>query len=225
MIRTDPTDSSPRLLLFARDLLVGNRVSAKVSKFLSLEQFTARIKPWVLSGYHDHIVKKTFLLGSIKFSAEKYSNIDISETSQKLKPLLKYGAEKFDDSNRPNLECDLAEDMGRAWFFEELTLMKSLYSAGELKTAKICSGKWREDYDSRDEEYQSQFIDEEHYALKQKMLKTALMKQQNGHPDAESIRQRIPGFGSNGFSAETAFLPIILLSNLKWLFGQKCFFS
>ena len=32
-------------------------------------------------------------------------------------------------------------------------------------------------------------------------------------------------FGSNGFSAETAFLPIILLSNLKWLFGQKCFFG
>ena len=32
-------------------------------------------------------------------------------------------------------------------------------------------------------------------------------------------------FGSNGFSAESAFLPIILLSNLKWLFGQKCFFQ
>ena len=32
-------------------------------------------------------------------------------------------------------------------------------------------------------------------------------------------------FGSNGFSAEIAFLPIILLSNLKWLFGQKCFLA
>jgi hypothetical protein len=32
-------------------------------------------------------------------------------------------------------------------------------------------------------------------------------------------------FGSNGFSAETAFRPKILLSNLKWLFGQKWFFG
>ena len=32
-------------------------------------------------------------------------------------------------------------------------------------------------------------------------------------------------FGSNGFSAETAFRPKILLSNLKWLFGQKWLFS
>jgi hypothetical protein len=31
-------------------------------------------------------------------------------------------------------------------------------------------------------------------------------------------------FGSNGFSAETAFPPKILLSNLKWLFGQKWLF-
>ena len=31
-------------------------------------------------------------------------------------------------------------------------------------------------------------------------------------------------FGSNGFSAETAFRPKILLSNLKLLFGQKWFF-
>ena len=30
-------------------------------------------------------------------------------------------------------------------------------------------------------------------------------------------------FGSYGFSAETAFRPIILLTNLKWLFGQKLF--
>jgi hypothetical protein len=32
-------------------------------------------------------------------------------------------------------------------------------------------------------------------------------------------------FGSNGFSAETAFRPKILLSNLKRLFGQKWFFG
>ena len=60
--------------------LISEIVSFKPSngggKFLSLEQFTARIKPW----YHDHIVKKTFLLGAIKFSSEKYSNIDISAT-------------------------------------------------------------------------------------------------------------------------------------------------
>ena len=31
-------------------------------------------------------------------------------------------------------------------------------------------------------------------------------------------------FGSNGFSAESAFRPKILLSNLKWLFGQKWVF-
>ena len=30
-------------------------------------------------------------------------------------------------------------------------------------------------------------------------------------------------FGINGFSAQTAFLPILLLSNLKWLFDQGFF--
>ena len=113
---------------------------------LSLHDFCTTIKLWALSGYHDYIVKKTFLIGVIKFSSEKFSNIDISEDTQSLKPLLKYGAD-FDESNRPNYmyEGDLAKNMGRAWFFEELTLMKSLYSAGELDTAKISSGKWRED--------------------------------------------------------------------------------
>jgi hypothetical protein len=32
-------------------------------------------------------------------------------------------------------------------------------------------------------------------------------------------------FGSNGCSAETAFRPKLLLSNLKWLFGQKWLFG
>ena len=168
---------------------------------LSLDDFCSRIKPWALSGYHDYIVKKTFLLGLIKFSSEKFSNIDISETSQKLKPLLKYGADKFDESNRPNYECDLDENMGRAWFFEELTLMKSLYSAGQLDTAKISSGKWREDFDAKDQEYKNQFIDKDHHALKQKMLQKALRNKYD-NSDMELFRQRNPNFGRNGFSVE-----------------------
>ena len=154
---------------------------------VSLNDFCSRIKPWALSGYHDYIVKKTFLLGSIKYSSEKFSNIDISEKSKKLKPLCKYGAEKFDDSHRPNYECDLYEKMGRAWFFEELTLMKSLYAAGELDTAKISSGEWREDFDSRGDEYKSRFTDEDHFVIKEKMIKAAYMKTY-GHDDVELVR-------------------------------------
>ena len=154
---------------------------------LSLDDFCSRIKPWALSGYHDYIVKKTFLLGYIKYSSEKFSNIDISEQSQKLKPLLKYGAEKFDDSNRPNYECDLYQNMGRAWFFEELTLMKSLYSAGELDTTKISSGEWKEIFDAKEDEYKSRFTDEDHFALKEKMIKAAYMSSY-GHDDVELVR-------------------------------------
>ena len=167
---------------------------------LSLDDFCSRIKPWALSGYHDYIVKKTFLLGSIKFSSKKFSNIDISERSEKLKPLLKYGAEKFDESNRPNYASDLYENMGRAWFFEELTLMKSLYYARQLNTAKISSGKWRKDFDAKDKDYKSQFIDEDHHALKEKMIQSAMRQKYEG-PDMELIRQN-PNFGRDGFSME-----------------------
>ena len=167
---------------------------------LSLDDFCSRIKPWALSGYHDYIVKKTFLLGFVKFSSEKFSNIDISERSEKLKPLLKYGAEKFDESNRPNYASDLYENMGRAWFFEELTLMKSLYTARQLDTAKISSGKWRKDFDAKDKDYKSQFIDEDHHALKEKMIQSAMRQKYEG-PDVELIRQN-PNFGRDGFSME-----------------------
>ena len=129
-------------------------------KFLSFLEFTARIKPWVLSGYHDHIVKKTFLLGSIKFSSEKFSNIDISEDTQSLKPLLKYGAELFPRVSR-NMMDEMAEISDRSFYFQHIVLMKKLYDAGDLDVSKIKSGDWMDILWEKDDEYRKRFEDED----------------------------------------------------------------
>merc|ERR1719341_2344364 len=138
---------------------LSNRVSAK---FLSLEQFTARIKPWVLSGYHDHIVKKTFLLGSIKFSAEKYSNIDISENTKKLRPLLKHGEENFAKVDRIDKALsDIAEVDGRSYYFNKIVIMKNLYSKGCLDVSKIKSGGWYKDFMAKNKNFRDRFEDDD----------------------------------------------------------------
>ena len=142
--------------------IVSSKLSNRGGKFLSLEQFTARIKPWVLSGYHDHIVKKTFLLGAIKFSSDKYSNIDISETTQKLRPLLKYGEENFVEVDRID-KClsDIAEIDGRSFYFHKIVLMKNLYSKGCLDVNKINSGKWYDDFMAKNKKYRDKFEDDD----------------------------------------------------------------
>ena len=141
---------------------LSNRVSAKVSKFLSLEQFTARIKPWVLSGYHDHIVKKTFLLGSIKFSSEKHSNIDISENTKKLRPLLKYGEENFAEVDRIDKALsDIAEVDGRSYYFNKIVIMKNLYSKGCLDVSKIKSGEWYKEFMAKNKNFRDRFEDDD----------------------------------------------------------------
>ena len=141
---------------------LSNRIKPKVNKFLSLEQFTARIKPWVLSGYHDHIVKKTFLLGSIKFSSEKFSNIDISENTEKLRPLLKYGEENFVEVDRiDKVLSDIAEVDGRSYYFNKIVIMKKLYSKGCLDVTKINSGEWYEEFMAKSKKYRDQFKDDD----------------------------------------------------------------
>ena len=141
---------------------LSNRVNPKISKFLSLEQFTARIKPWVLSGYHDHIVKKTFLLGSIKFSSDKFSNIDFSENTKKLRPLLKYGEENFAETDRIDKALsDIAEVDGRSYYFNKIVLMKNLYSKGCLDVTKINSGGWYKDFMAKSKKYRDQFEDDD----------------------------------------------------------------
>ena len=141
---------------------LSNRIKPKVNKFLSLEQFTARVKPWVLSGYHDHIVKKTFLLGSIKFSSEKFSNIDISENTEKLRPLLKYGEENFVDVDRiDKVLSDIAEVDGRSYYFNKIVIMKKLYSKGCLDVTKINSGEWYEEFMAKSKKYRDQFKDDD----------------------------------------------------------------
>jgi len=130
-------------------------------KFLSFLEFTARIKPWVLSGYHDHIVKKTFLLGSIKFSSEKFSNIDIREDTQSLKPLLKYGAELFPPLRSWNPLDEIAEITDRSFYFQQIVLMKKMYESGDLDVGKIKSGDWTEDLLDKDDEYIERFKDED----------------------------------------------------------------
>ena len=129
-------------------------------KFLSFLEFTARIKPWVLSGYHDHIVKKTFLLGSLKFSSEKFSNIDIRENTQSLKPLLKYGAELFPAIRRNKMD-EMAEITDRSYYFQQIVLMKKMYESGDLDVRKIKSGDWMEDLLEKDDEYMERFKDED----------------------------------------------------------------
>ena len=141
---------------------LSNRIKPKVNKFLSLEQFTARIKPWVLSGYHDHIVKKTFLLGSIKFSSEKFSNIDISENTEKLRPLLKYGDENFAKVDRIDKALsDIAEVDGRSYYFNKIVIMKKLYSKGCLDVTKINSGEWYDEFMAKSKKYRDQFKDDD----------------------------------------------------------------
>ena len=136
----------------------------KKSDFLTLDLFCSRIKPWVLSGYHDHIVKKTFLLGTIKFSGDKYSNIDISETTTKLRPLLKYGSENF-----PQVEKEIMSEMceinGRGFYFQQLVLMKKLYEKGHLDVGKIQSGEWFDDFMARDEKFRENFEDDDMGAM------------------------------------------------------------
>ena len=129
-------------------------------KFLSFVEFTSRIKPWVLSGYHDHIVKKTFLLGSIKFSSEKFAIIDIREDTQSLKPLLKYGAELFPVIRRDTMD-DIAELADRSFYFEKIVLMKKLFDFGELDVGKINSGDWMVDLWEKKDEYRKKFEDED----------------------------------------------------------------
>ena len=129
-------------------------------KFLSFVEFTARIKPWVLSGYHDHIVKKTFLLGSIKFSSQKFANIDIREDTQSLKPLLKYGAELFPVIRR-NIMDDISEMADRSFYFQKIVLMKKLFDSGDLDVGKIRSGDWMDDLWEKDDEYRKRFEDED----------------------------------------------------------------
>ena len=121
----------------------------KKSDFLTLDLFCSRIKPWALSGYHDHIVKKTFLLGTIKFSGDKYSNIDISETTERLRPLLKYGSENFPQIER-DIMMELHEINGRGFYFQQLVLMKKLYERGYLDVSKIESGEWFDDFMARE---------------------------------------------------------------------------
>merc|ERR1711924_355107 len=108
------------------------------------------------------IVKKTFLLGATKFSSEKYSNIDISVTTQALKPLLKYGEENFVKVARiDNCFSDIAEIRGRSFYFHKIVLMKNLYSKGCLDVSKISSGKWYDDFMAKDKDYREKFEDDD----------------------------------------------------------------
>ena len=136
----------------------------KKSDILTLDLFCSRIKPWALSGYHDHIVAKTFLLGTIKFSGEKYSNIDISETTQILRPLLKYGSENFPQIER-DMMSELTEINGRGFYFQQLVLMKKLYERGYLDVSKIESGEWFDDFMARDEKFREKFEDDDMGAI------------------------------------------------------------
>ena len=138
-------------------------------KFLSFSLFTARIKPWVLSGYHDHIVKKTFLLGSIKFSSERFSNIDISEDTKILKPLLKYGTELFPEIRR-NVMDEMAEISDRSFYFQHIVLMKKMYDSGDLDVGKIKSGDWIDDLMTKDNEYRARFEDDDFASIKRMMM-------------------------------------------------------
>lgn len=137
---------------------------------LTMDDFCARIKPWVLSGYMEYIVNDTFLLGSIKFSSKKYSSIDIREGTETLKPLLKFGKEKF-DANTNDIMTNMYEKVVRAWFFKDLLLMKKLYLAGELDTSKINSGEWLKEFNTKDEKYKKRFEDEEPEALMSQLSK------------------------------------------------------
>ena len=128
--------------------------------FLTFQDFFDRIRPFAFSGYYDFILKETFLLGAIKYSSEKFSNIDIAENTQTLAPLLKssratwakgFGAKQSDPL------AAMMEARGRNWFFQEQILMKKLYARGELDTAKIITDEWIDDFNSRDEAFRKQF--------------------------------------------------------------------
>ena len=58
--------------------IVASKLKSSVN-FLTFKDFFDRIRPFAFRGYYDFILKETFLLGAIKFSSEKFSNIDIDE--------------------------------------------------------------------------------------------------------------------------------------------------
>ena len=128
--------------------------------FLTFQDFFDRIRPFAFSGYYDFILRETFLLGAIKYSSEKFLNIDIAENTQTLAPLLKSSRPTWAKGFRAKRGDPLGammEARGRDWFFQEQILMKKLYARGELDTAKINTDEWIHDFNSREEAFRKQF--------------------------------------------------------------------
>ena len=129
--------------------------------FLTFQDFFDRIRPFAFSGYYDFILKKTFLLGAIKYSSQQFSNIEIDEDTQTLAPLLTSSRRTWKEGFKSKRGQDplglMMEEAGRDWFFQEQVLMKKLFARGELDTTKIKSDEWIDEFNSRDELFRKQF--------------------------------------------------------------------
>ena len=145
-----------------RDLItktVSSRLGLENENILSFEDFLSIFKPRVFAAFYNFLVAETFFLGTVKYSDDEFSAIDIREDSKSLVGLLRHDAGEQSFSAINLMWSKIATSYGETSFFHDLALMKKNYLEGKMNPRKMisesCSGEYLEIHDLMTSEFRS----------------------------------------------------------------------